>query len=64
MDPEQHKDDFAVRWVNRDHNQEAGRRLNGFYETQWILDVDRLIPEWNKQLDPNDQERFHIAITS
>ncbi len=63
-DPEQHKDDFAVRWVNREHNQEAGRRLNGFYETQRILDVDRLFPDLNKQLDPNDQERFYIAITS
>ncbi|MDT7783275.1 MAG: hypothetical protein QOF58_1694 [Pseudonocardiales bacterium] len=63
IDPNKYKDEFAVRWVNRDHNQEAGRRLNSFYETHRLLDVDRWNPQWNKELDPNDQERFWVPIT-
>ncbi|MFI7120346.1 hypothetical protein [Amycolatopsis sp. NPDC049868] len=42
---------------------EAGNRLRSFNQTHRILDVDRLIPQWNKVLDPNDQERFWVPIT-
>ncbi|GAB3712521.1 hypothetical protein GCM10027598_19120 [Amycolatopsis oliviviridis] len=62
-DPNKYRDEFAVRWVNRQHNSEAGNRLHSFYQTHRILDVDRLIPPWNKILDPNDQERFWVPIT-
>ncbi|WP_125689741.1 hypothetical protein [Amycolatopsis sp. WAC 04169] len=63
FDPNKYRDEFAVRLVNRSHNQEAGNRLNSFYQTHRILDVDRLIPPWNQELDPNDQERFWVPIT-
>jgi hypothetical protein len=39
--------DYSVRWVNRDQNQEAGRRFGRWY------DVDRLI----------DKERFFMITT-
>lgn len=63
LDPNKYRDEFAVRWVNRQHNSEAGNRLNSFFQTHRILDVDRLIPPWNEVLDPNDQERFWVPIT-
>lgn len=63
FDPNKYRDEFAVRWVNRQHNSEAGNRLRSFNQTHRILDVDRLIPQWNKVLDPNDQERFWVPIT-
>ncbi|WP_410580725.1 hypothetical protein, partial [Amycolatopsis sp. lyj-108] len=41
--------DYTVRWVNRSQNQEAGRRLFGWYENDRILDLGK-----DPELDPND----------
>lgn len=63
LDPGKHTNDFAVRYVNHDHNTEAGRRLFSWYQTHRILDVELLVPERHHALDPHDQERFFIPIT-
>ncbi|WP_409496834.1 hypothetical protein [Amycolatopsis sp. cmx-11-12] len=49
--------DYTVRWVNREQNQEAGRRLLGWHENDRILDLRK-----DPELDPHDQERFFIPI--
>ncbi|MGJ7907974.1 NucA/NucB deoxyribonuclease domain-containing protein [Actinopolyspora sp. H202] len=36
----QHEGHYSVRWVDRDQNQEAGRRLGRWYINQRILDSD------------------------
>ncbi|WP_275466856.1 DNRLRE domain-containing protein [Streptomyces noursei] len=35
---DEYKDDFSVRYINRKENQEAGRRLAAWYQTDRILD--------------------------
>jgi hypothetical protein len=37
----QYELDYSVRWVNRDQNQEAGRRIGRWYETDRLIDQDR-----------------------
>lgn len=36
----QYQLDYSVRWVNRDQNQEAGRRIGRWYENDRILDSE------------------------
>ncbi|WP_455355986.1 NucA/NucB deoxyribonuclease domain-containing protein [Streptomyces sp. SYSU K217416] len=38
-----YKDDYSVRYIDRDENQEAGRRLGAWYENDRILDWDAYV---------------------
>ncbi|SDL39250.1 Deoxyribonuclease NucA/NucB [Streptomyces indicus] len=37
-DGEQYMNDFSVRYINSEENQEAGYRLNAWYQNDRILD--------------------------
>ncbi|MET9258890.1 hypothetical protein [Amycolatopsis sp. NPDC004079] len=63
LDPDKHKNDFAVRWVGEDQTREAAKRLHAWYQTHRILDVDLLVPERHNALDPLDQERFFLSAS-